>query len=129
MTHNLSHPLYLQWYGLIAQSLSSAPVDFLHSVRKLWPTPEGVIFEFPPLTEPDFLGGTRRIAVRGSKRQPYDLLWQVTIDYWDEIRHPVTQFDIDNITSQLDFLQEEIELIAPIGDISLTDSSPLPFFP
>lgn len=123
LVHNLSHPVYLEWYGLIAQSLDGPP-NFLCNVRRLWPTAEGVIFDFPAFTEPDFFGGTRRIAVRGSKQQPYNLSWSVQIEYWSELRWPVTQDDFDQITDTLDPIEDAIYSIQDyltIGTGNLTD--------
>lgn len=136
VSHQLSHPIYLQWYGLIAQSLDGSPM-FLHGVKKLWPTLEGAIVHFDPLTEPDFLGGTRRIAVRGSKRQPYNLSWSVLLEFWSEITGVVNQFDIDRVSGSIDDLSNVLDLIRSdldfvVGDpggSSLTDPSLLPYLP
>lgn len=125
VAHQLSHPQYLKWYGLIAQALDGSP-PFLTDVRKLWPTHEGNIFTFFPLTEPDFFGGIRRIAVRGSTRQPYNLTWAVELHYWNVIELPVTQTDIDQITDVLDLIQSDLDLAFPNGEFDLTSPLAVP---
>ena len=126
VAHQLSHPEYLKWYGLIAQSLDGSP-PFLTDVRKLWPTYEGSIFTFFPLTEPDFFGGIRRIAVRGSKYQPYNLIWAVELQYWNVIQLPVTQTDLDQITDVLDLIQVDLDLANSTSGFDF--SSPQSFVP
>jgi hypothetical protein len=126
VAHQLSHPEYLKWYGLIAQSLDSSP-PFFTDVRKLWPTYEGSIFTFFPLTEPDFFGGIRRIAVRGSKYQPYNLIWAVELQYWNVIQLPVTQTDLDQITDVLDLIQVDLDLANSTSGFDF--SSPQSFVP
>ena len=123
--HQLSHPEYLKWYGLIAQSLDGSP-PFLTDVRKLWPTYEGAIFTFLPLTEPNFFGGTRRIAVRGSKYQPYNLTWAVELQFWNVIQLPVTQTDLDQINDVLDLIQYDLDLTFPTGEFDLTSPLTIP---
>jgi hypothetical protein len=125
VTHQLSHPEYLKWYGLIAQSLDGSP-PFLMDVRKLWATHEGSIFNFLPFTEPDFFGGIRRIAVRGSTRQPYNLTWAVELQFWNVIELPVTQTDIDQINDVLDLIQYDLDLTFPTGEFDLTSPLAIP---